>query len=248
MAKAYVPPAPLTDDEYRAELKIVAREVEEANYFFQINEAMNELLLNDPGFFMAASSQSEFWQAHRGATQASLFMAIWRILESKNDKARGIHTLLRLTIRNLHIFSKAALAKRRMAGETKKPWWFDDFLSAAWEPASSDDLRFLREALKPHARLFEEVYEPIRHQVYGHRLMSDLQAGDQLFPKTNRVALGEIIFFLQNLVDDLEHLFNNGRKPTLSRDFSSRNERIREKVREAMGWYVSGWRERNDKC
>ncbi len=145
-------------------------------------------------------------------------------------------------MRNTQIFSKAALAKRKIAGETEKPWWFDNFMAAAWEPASSDDLRFMKDALKPHAKFFEEVYEPIRHNVYGHRLMSDLQASDQLFPQTNRTALGEIILFLQNVVSDLKHLFNNGRKPTLNGDFSSNNQHIRENVQEAIKWYFAGWR------
>jgi AbiU2 len=240
MARAYAQPAPLTDKEYKAELEIVANEVYEANYFNQTNEAMNDLLLNDERVFVATGRYPEFWQAHKSATQVALFMSLWRIFDTKNDDAKGIHTLLRITTANLHLFAKSVLAVRKMAGENTKPPWFDNFLKAAWEPTSARCLKPLKDALKPHAKLFEEVYGPIRHNIYGHRLMSDLRAGAELFPQTNRKALGEMIHFLQNLVSDLQHLYNHGNKPTLKGDFSSGNENIRQKVREVVQCYVAG--------
>ncbi len=82
---------------------------------------------------------------------------------------------------------------------------------------------------------FENVYRPIRHQVYGHRLMSDAQAGIDLFPQTNRVTVGNILDFLHDLVGSITELYLNGTKPVLGvRDFKDHNQRIRDDPRKVL--------------
>jgi len=82
---------------------------------------------------------------------------------------------------------------------------------------------------------FERVYRPIRHQVYGHRLMSDAQAGIDLFPQTNREAVGTILDFLHDLVDSITELYLNGRMPVLGvRNFEDYNQRIRDDPRKVL--------------
>jgi hypothetical protein len=88
--------------------------------------------------------------------------------------------------------------------------------------------------LRPHAQLFESVYKPIRHSVYGHRLMSDDEAGIALFPQTNRVAVGKILDFLHDLVESIKELYLNGTKPELGRDFTEYNQRCRGDARNVM--------------
>ena len=88
--------------------------------------------------------------------------------------------------------------------------------------------------LKPHAAEFETVYRPIRHKVYGHRLMSDEQAGIDLFPQTNREAIGKILDFLHDLIEAIAGLYQDGTKPVLGRDFKDYNRRIRDDARNVM--------------
>src|SRR5438034_10833477 len=125
-------------------------------------------------------------------------MCLGRIFDMK-DAASSIHRLIRITRVNLQVFSKAALGARKM-GAGPEPFWFKDYMSAAWEPQAASDLKLFKDALKPHMAEFETVYRAIRHQVYGHRLMSDEQAGIDLFPQTNRKAIGSILDFLHDVV------------------------------------------------
>ena len=233
MPKPYTPPPLLTDREYRTELRIISDEVFEVNYFFQIMEEINELLLKDRRVLVATNREADFWQAHRSANQVALFMSLWRIFDT-NENAKSVHRIVRITRESLHIFSKASLRLRKRGDDAHVPEWLDDFMRETWEPTTANDLKFLKDALKPHAALFAKVYEPIRHNVYGHRLMSDSRAATDLFPQTNRRDIEKVIDFLQTLIDDLEHLYHNGRKPTLSGDFTPRNKQIREAVRKVM--------------
>jgi hypothetical protein len=234
MAKPYIPPPPMTDKEYWSELEIVAKEVDEAAYFYNIMEGMNDLLLNDKGVQAVWQRDYEFWQAHRGSNQIALFMALWRLFDITSD-AKSIHYILRLTSENLHIFSLSALRLRKQNNLRDSPQLVEGFMRQAWEPTSAADLRVLKERFKPHNKLFHDVYGPIRNRIYGHRLISDADAGSELFPKTNRAEIGAMIDFLQWLINALKHLFNNGTKPTFQNGPIFSNQRIRDMVKDIMG-------------
>lgn len=196
-------------------------------------EEINRLALGDAKVFVAMNEQPLFWQAHRAASQAALFMCLGRIFDT-GESAKSIHRLVRITRANLHVFSKAALGARK-TGYGPKPPWLDVYLQGVWEPQTGADLKFLKDAVKPHAAVFESVYKPIRHSIYGHRLMSDDAAGVALFPQTNREAVARILDFLHDLVESINELYLNGRRPELGvRDFQDYNQRICEDARNVM--------------
>jgi hypothetical protein len=116
-----------------------------------------------------------------------------------------------------------------------KPGWLDSYIAAAWIPTAGVDLRHLKTSLAPHAKRFEEVYRPIRHGIVAHRLMSDAQAREELFGKTNREEVAMILDFLHDLIETILHLYMNGSKPVLgTRDFRMHNQRIRDGVSEVL--------------
>ncbi len=154
MAQPYRPSPPLPATEYKSELDVVANEVYEANYFYQIMEEMNSLLLKDEKVYMAVNEQPDFWQAHRAANQAALFMSLWRIFDDTTGHAKSVHRIIRITRENLQVFSKAALGARKMGHDTTLPTCFDEYMQSAWEPQTPGHLKFLKDALKPHAALF----------------------------------------------------------------------------------------------
>jgi hypothetical protein len=72
----------------------------------------------------------------------------------------------------------------------------------------------------------------MRHAIYGHRQMTNDEAGSQLFPQTNREAVGEMLDFLHDLIATIIDLYNNGNESLLGRrDFTGHNENIRERAR-----------------
>ena len=93
----------ITDAEFKTELDIVANEVYEATYIHHTMEEINDLARTDHGILVAMNEQPLFWQAHRAASQAALFMCLGRIFDT-DDATSSIHRLIRITRVNLHVF------------------------------------------------------------------------------------------------------------------------------------------------
>jgi hypothetical protein len=65
--------------------------------------------------------------------------------------------------------------------------------------------------------------------------MTNDEAGSQLFPRTNREAVGRMLDFLHELIDSIIDLYNNGKRPRLGeRDFTGHNDRIRNGARNVL--------------
>jgi hypothetical protein len=138
------------------------------------------------------------------------------------------------TLGNIAYFSKDALAGRKCAGGPK-PDWLDAFMSDVWEPTVAD-LRPLKRSLSVHANKFAAIYRPIRHSVYAHRLVDDGQAEYELFQKTNRAELQGTILFLRHLIDSIQELYLNGRRPVIEQSVAPTAfaEDVRKSVRSVL--------------
>jgi hypothetical protein len=224
-----MPHTTLTAAGYWSEAQLVSSEIESAIIIFHTYEEINRLALEDSAILAALNNSALFWQTQMHCLQASLFLTLNRIFET-DAEAHTIYTLLNATLGNVPLFSAAALATRKTGGGPK-PEWLDNYMAQAWTPKSAEDLRHLKKAVAPHAQRFREVYQPIRHAIYAHRLMSDEQAGVQLFQDTRRDEVGAILDFLHDLIEAILNLFTNGFRPVLgTKDFKEYNQRIRDGV------------------
>ncbi len=161
--------------------------------------------------------------------QTTLFMTLSRIFD-KHPNAHTIHTLIRATLANVGFFSAESIEARKMLGGPR-PSWLDNYMKSVWVPPDPSALRHLKKTLAPIARRFEEIYRPIRHAIFAHRLMSDDQSAAQFFGATNRQEVGGIVDFLQDLIDAIEDLYINGNEPILGRRvYEESNQRIRSEV------------------
>lgn len=215
-----------TDAEYGAELRIVSKDIEGAVILHHTREEINRLALVDGAILRVLNEEAQFWKTQVHSLQATLFITMARIFD-KAPKGHSIHRLLNNTIGHSEFFSEQALAARK-TGYGPEPDWLKSFLRGIWVPHTASDLRHLKRSLSPHAARFTNLYEPIRHAIYGHRLMSDDQAGNDLFPNTNRLEVGSILDFLHDLVDTIQDLYVNGNSPILGRrSYVESNARIR---------------------
>ncbi len=102
----------------------------------------------------------------------------------------------------------------------------DENVSNAWIPATANDLRYLKDELKPRTKTFERVYKPIRCDLFAHRLMSNA-AAEKLFGNTSRDEVSRILDFLHDLIDGISGLYLYGRKPEFGkRSYKEYNQRI----------------------
>lgn len=228
-SKTAGPPSPFTPKEFLDEVNLLTIEIEAAIVIHHTFEEINHLGLYDKKVLNALQRDALFWRTQLACLQTSLFLTLSRIFDT-DPNAHTIHTLLNATLGNIHLFSASALEARRKESGTK-PEWLDSFIAQAWTPSSAKDLRHLKTLLTPHARRFEQVYRPIRHAVYAHRLMTDLKAGATLFIQTDRSEITEMLDFLHDLIMAIRNLFENGLNPELGkRDFKEHNRDIRDGV------------------
>jgi hypothetical protein len=224
-----MPPPPITESEYVVLLNLLSTEIENAFIIFHTYEGLNHLAHNDSSVLTVLNADALFWNTYRNTLVSSIFMTASRIFDDATD-AITMRTLLGITLGNLHLFSKNALRARKI-GTGPEPEWLDGFMAQTWEPTEPSQLRHLQKALKPHAARFKDVYVPVRNAVYAHRLMSDDQADDQLYPKTNREELAKMLLALQDLIDTLRDLYDNGAEPVLGqRNYTENEKRARSGV------------------
>jgi hypothetical protein len=74
--------------------------------------------------------------------------------------------------------------------------------------------------------------------------MTEDEAGEKYFGKTNRQEVRKLIDFLSDLMGVLTNLSWNGHKPELGqRDFAEQNQRIRDGVQSVVRKLVRGRQE-----
>ena len=116
------------------------------------------------------------------------------------------------------MFSRAALAARKeSAGLTKRQ--AADYVADKHE-LTAQDVRALRKEIAPWRRTYNDRYREIRHKVFAHKGVSDIEETNKLLAKTSVDELKALFAFLSALYTALWELFYNGRQPSLNiRDF-----------------------------
>lgn len=216
----------MSESEFVRLRDLIYTEVENAFIIFHSYEELNRLSLSDPDVFKVLNQDALFWNGYRYALQTNMFMTLSRLFDTTSG-VQNLRTLLTATIGNPQLFNYASLGSRKQINGQKPDRW-DDYMTNAWFPQESSDLRFLQKAFAPYAKHFEEVYLPIRHAIYAHRLRTNEEAAVDLFPKTDRNKLREIVDFIYNLVHVIDDLYVNGREPVLGKvnvDYAAQHAR-----------------------
>lgn len=220
----------MTAKEFWDDLQHVFNEVEHALKVYYTFEEINTLGINSTAALSTFNTDSIFWTTHSYSLQTALFITISRIFDT-NENAISIHRILNTMLANPDLFSREAFALRKSTLNIERHY-IDGLVAAAWAPSGSADLRYLKKALKPYAKRFREIYQPIRNEHYGHRLTNTEKTIHELFAQTNRAEVAQILDFLHDLLAAIEQLYLNGTQPELgTRSFEHHNEKIRASAR-----------------
>jgi AbiU2 len=179
-----------------------------ANYAYL---TIHSLAATDRTVYDKYQRAAHFWMLIASALQTTFFMAFGRIFD-KHRESFSIQKLVEATIRNPSFFSKAALRERRRKSENmtgSDPQWLVDYVNGAWEPTAAD-LNQLRTELMPHYDKFIAIYQPIRHKYFAHRGTESQQAIEELFSKTLKADVGEILGFLHTALWAINNMAVNG--------------------------------------
>ena len=200
------------DVQFERELEVFRTEAENAAQFFYAYLAIHALAGAEKAVYRLLNTAPLFWNTILGWLQTGAFVVLGRIFDQ--DSAHNVGRLLRLAQDNPQIFSKAALARRRQVPGKAPPEWLDDYLKHVYAPKPAD-FRRLRGYVSKQRKIYLEKYQPVRHQVFAHKGLSDAAQESALFAKTNIREMQRMLVFLMSLYNALWQLFVNGHRPVL---------------------------------
>jgi hypothetical protein len=222
----------MTDLEFRRLYEVVDGEVEMAISCFYTDRALNQGALDDEATYSFLNRHAGFWNVHRYCLQSTFFITLGRLFDTSGD-VRSLHTLLGAVIKHPELFSKDRLRARKIALVHGTPDWLEDRVNEAWEP-STTDLRLFKQAIKPWTAIFRELFAPIRHQVFGHSILTEQQLVQELFSKLQLAEIDLLLYVLRDVLSSLDDLFLNGNKPAMGTRSYGYRERINLEVQRLL--------------
>ncbi len=223
----------MTDQEFRHLYEVIDGEVEMAISCFYTERALNQSALDDEAVYSFLNRHAGFWNVHRYCMQSTFFITLGRVFDTSGD-VRSLHTLLGAIIKHPELFSKDRLRARKIALVHSTPDWLDDRVKEAWEP-NATDLRLFKQSIKPLTTTFHNLYAPIRHQVFGHSILTEQQLVQQLFGKLQLADIDALLYALRDVLSNLDDLFLNGNKPAMGTRSYGYRERINVEVQRLLG-------------
>jgi AbiU2 len=210
--RAAAKPNVATDAQFEHELEVFRTEAETAAQFFYAYLAIHAAAGAATSIYRLLNTAPLFWNTILGGLQTAAFVALGRIFDQ--DSAHNVGRLLRIAQENPQLFSKAALAKRKQGADKTPPDWLSDYLRHTYEPKPAD-FRRLRGYVSKQRKLYLNKYQPLRHQVFAHRGLSDAADISALFAKTNIREMQRMLTFLMSFYEAMWQLFVNGHRPVL---------------------------------
>ena len=207
----------LTEKDYWRDYSLIRDDVNAVMVSCYTHRTLNRIAAKDRAIRQKLNRTPDFWRVTSFSLQSTLFIVLARILDHDND-VHSVHQLLNATIAHPEFFTKDALRARKLSvpGTPPNPPWLDDYIRNAWVPSTAN-LRALKKALAPYKKNFDATYRPIRHQI-AHLIVKDEQAIADLYSKTLKTDIDEILSFLHNLIQTIRDLAYNAEPPDLVGD------------------------------
>lgn len=190
---------------------------------FFLWKGINECAANDREIYRGINEQAQTWNIITHSLQTTFFIALGRLFDTDGD-AFSVHSYLRSCIKNIHQFSEAELRSRKIDDNNGKvPEWLETFVAEAYFPCESDFQR-LRGELSKRQRQYEEIYRPIRNQIFAHKDVRAMESVESLFGKTRIEQIEALLWFLHQVKELVWQLLMNGRKTSIG-DFDFTEEK-----------------------
>lgn len=203
------------EDVFVEELEVFRNEVCLGIQMFYANMSINAVLGKNKIALDVINETPLLWGAIMHSLQMSYFIVLGRVFDEKST-SYSVYRLLRLAERNVTIFEKDALRRRKVTGSDNASEWIEDYMKNVYVPRSSD-FRRMRKYVAKYKNMFIK-YRDIRNKVYAHKVIATREDVHALFSVTNVGEMQKIVIFLKRLYDALWELFNNGKKFVLRRD------------------------------
>lgn len=229
-------PLPMTEEEYWRDYEVISDDVHAAIVTCYTHRALNHLIATDQDVYAKVNANPEFWRATSYSLQNMMFILLSRILDT-DGKVHSLHNVLNSTTGHPEFFSRAARRARAIISQVKwGPAELAEFDRVnTWEP-DANDLRDLKKDLKPHQAKFEAIYRPIRNHV-AHIIFKDDAKIADLYGKTQKTDIDDILCFLHGLLRAIRYMAENGQPLDIKVDnygFRKKANRIMRETEEML--------------
>jgi hypothetical protein len=214
------------EQQFIRELEVFRTEAQAGAQFLYAYLSFNSIISENKKTYREINKTPLFWNTTMGSLQTSFFIVLGRIFDQ--NSMHNVDRLIKIAQENSNIFSKEALAKRKKKDSPNADEWIDDYLKDVYEPTSKD-FRELRKKVKEFRKIYETNYKDIRHKIYAHKEISDVEEVQKLFSKTNIRELQRVFVFVNALYEAMWQLLYNGRKPVLRRMRYSVRSMVRDR-------------------
>jgi hypothetical protein len=202
---------------FEEELEIFHTEEVIAQQCFFSYLSVRDMMIQDKEVLKTMNTASSFWAITHHSMLLSALIVLGRIFD--NASKHNIDTLMAAVSKDLSVFSKAALAARRVADGSMTKAGADAYVKDR-HTLTANDVKLLRKQIKHWRSVYESRYREVRHH-FAHKKWSNFDDLNKLLKKTTINETKSLFAFLSALYLALSELFLNGRKPSLeTREFA----------------------------
>jgi hypothetical protein len=197
----------LTPDDLEGEIEIFRKDEEAAQQFLFAYLGIRAVTAERPDVLAAVNRTAMFWITSQESLLISAFIWLGRVFDQ--NSAHNVDLLLKMVERSLPALNREALRKRKEKVITSAR--AAEFVKDKHE-TTIDDVRALRKEVRAWRKIYEPVYQPIRHH-FAHNKVTDPADLAGLMSKTNIDEMKRMFGFLHGLHESLVELYLNGRNP-----------------------------------
>jgi hypothetical protein len=205
-----------------------------AAHAFFLWKGINNCAAQDRAIHRGLNEQALSWNIITHSLQTTFFIALGRLFDTARD-AFSAHAFLRGCLENIEQFGRDALRARKisLSGGTE-PNWLEEYMEDAYAP-SANDFQRLRSELSKRQAQYQQIYRPIRNQIFAHRDSTTMENVDTLFGKTRINQIEELLWFLYQVQEVVGQLLYSGRLTRIGDFDFSEEDHVVEDVRELLG-------------
>lgn len=143
-----------------------------------------------------------------GALQYATIVSLGRVFDGTGIYT--VHRMYRITEQSRHLFSREALAARKLRMSENASEWVAEFVKSAHEPTTAD-FRRIRSLINKHRSVYQAKIDPLRDKHFAHAGVNRHELSS-LFSVAKYRDVERIVVFLNQLHEALWEMFYNGHR------------------------------------
>jgi len=197
------------EKKYEGKYELLRNEIFTVERFFYAYKTIRNELAKEK-IYIKAGDYSEYWVTVLASLYSNFFIVLGRIFDS-DTSAFSINHFINFCIKNITLFSKEQLKKRRE--KFMPPDDLEEYMEKfPNEIVSVEEFRTFKRYINRHKKIYDDKYRDIRHKIVAHIDLKTLSKKEDLFEGTSIGEIMKILDILNKAVVNIRELYINGKK------------------------------------